>query len=226
MATALGLAAIVSGAQKATDTPAIITYTDPSSTGPIIRFYSDGLGSYIDGTNAVSAFFFPSGNAGLNTESSATRTLTLDLSAPLTSPAVGAPFPFNAGTAGSMTLSLSQQLLNSNGTCCQSGGLLGMAPGATGLSRIGLTFPDPQGRAYLWTIKWGSGVTDSAYTCNLYTTRSADGSYWTIDNIDPLLSSGTCAELDYQSTVKGKSGTLIVYGYFALPFQFVMQEKP
>jgi hypothetical protein len=173
----------------------------------------------------VSALFFPSGNAGLNTESS-TRTLTLDLSAPLTSPPpIGTPYPFNNGTSGFITVSLSQQLLNSNGTCCQSGGLLGMKNGATGLSRMGLTFPDPQGRAYTWTIKWGNGVTDSNYTCNLFTSRSADGSYWTIDNIDPTSDIHHCAELDYQSTAHGKPGPLTVYGYFDLPFQFTIQKK-
>ena len=227
MASLVIFTAAISSAQKqSTNTPAIITYTDPSSTGPTVRFYSDGLGSYVDGTAGVSAFFFPSGNAGLNTESSTTRTLTLDLSAPLTSSApIGTPFPFNNGTVGSVTVNLSQQLLSSNGTCCQSGGLLGMANGATGLSRIDLTFPDPQGRAYLWTIKWGSGVTDSNYTCNLFSSRSADGSYWTIDNIDPTSDIRHCAELDYQSTAKGKSGTAIVYGYFDLPFQFTIQRK-
>src|SRR5690349_13471023 len=117
MASLVIFTATISSAQKqSTNTPAIITYTDPSSTGPTVRFHSDGLGSYVDGTAGVSAFFFPSGNAGLNTESSTTRTLTLDLSAPLTSPPLGAPFPFNGGTAGSVTVGLSQQLLNSSVT--------------------------------------------------------------------------------------------------------------
>ena len=148
--------------------------------------------------------------------------LTLDLSAPLSSPSTGTPYPFSNGTVGLVTVNLSHQLLNSNAACCQGGGLLGMANRATGLSRIGLSFPDPQGRAYLWTIKWGSGVTNSNYTCNLFTSRSADGSYWTIDNIDPSSDSRHCAELDYQSTAHGKSGTLTVYGYFDLPFKFTI----
>src|SRR5438552_2948067 len=224
MASSALLIATVSGFQKPnTNTPAIITYTDPSPTDPTIyRFYSDGAGAYVDGNANVSAFFFPSGNAGLNTTASSTRMLTLDLSAPLSSPSTGTPYPFSNGTVGLVTVNLSHQLLNSNAACCQGGGLLGMANRATGLSRIGLSFPDPQGRAYLWTIKWGSGVTNSNYTCNLFTSRSADGSYWTIDNIDPSSDSRHCAELDYQSTAHGKSGTLTVYGYFDLPFKFTI----
>jgi len=223
------LTATLCGFQKlsaSTNTPAVITFTDPSPTDPTVyRFFSDGAGAYIDGISNVSSFFFPSGNAGLNTTSSTTRTLMLDLSSPLTSPFTGTPYPFMSGTAGLVTVNLSHQLLNSNLACCQSGGLLGMVNGATGLSRIGLNFPDPQGRAYLWTIKWGSGVTNSTYTCNLFTSRSADGSYWTIDNIDPTSDSRRCAELDYQSTAHGKAGTLTVYGYFNLPFRFTIQKK-
>ena len=221
--------ATVSSAQKnQTDTPAIITYSgspsSPFAGTTQLRFYSDGLGSYVDGIDGVSAFYFPSGNAGLNTESSTTRALMLDLSvlAPNSSPSAGAPFPFGNGTVGSVRVNLSQQLLScSSGSCA---GLLGMPPGATGSARIGLTFPDPQGRAYLWTIKWGSGVTNSAYACNLFTSRSVDGITWTIDNIDP---SSTCdyAELDYQSTAKGKSGTPIVVAYYDLPFQFTIQKN-
>src|SRR5207302_7375235 len=114
--------------------------------------------------------------AGITTSGSTTRTLKLNLSAPLTSPPpIGTPYPFNNGSVGLVTFNLSHQLLNSNAACCQGGGLLGMAIGVTGLSRIGLNFPDPQGRAYLWTIKWGSGATNSNYTCNLFTSRSADG---------------------------------------------------
>jgi hypothetical protein len=44
-------------------------------------------------------------------------------------------------------------------------------------------------------------------------------------NIDPTAYSRHCAELDYQSTGHGKSGTLTVYGYFDLPFQFTIQKK-
>jgi len=88
MASLTILVANALGFQKPnTNTPAIISYTDPSPTDPTIyRFYSDGGGAYIDGSAGVAAFFFPSGNAGLNTTASSTRTVTLDLSAPLTSP--------------------------------------------------------------------------------------------------------------------------------------------
>jgi len=202
--------------KSTTNTPAIITYAG-SPTDSTYRFYSDGAGAYVDGSAGVSAFFFPSGCAGLNTEASTTRTLTLDLSKPLTSPSTGAPYPFNNSTVGPVAVNLSQQLLNESGS---SGCLLAMADGGTGVSRIGLTFPDPEGRAYIWTIKWGSGVTNPTYACPVSTSRSVDGSYWTIDN-----TSCDYAELDYTSTTKGKSGTPMVYGYFDLPFSFTMQKK-
>jgi len=206
--------------KSSTNTPAIISYTGSPTNPAGYRFYSDGAGAYIDGSANVSAFFFASGCAGLNTESSVTRTLTLDLSAPLTSPAMGAPYPFNSATSGSVTVDLSQQLLNASGS---GGCLLTMADGDAGKSRINVTFPDPHGRAYTWTIKWGTGVANPAYACAVSTSRSPDGSYWILENTDTT----TCdyAELDYTSTANGKSRTPQVYGYFDLPFQFTVEKK-
>jgi hypothetical protein len=210
-------------AKTATDTPAVITYTDPA-TDPVVKFYSDGAGPYVDQTQGVSAFFFASGNAGLDTESSTVRTLILDISSPVQAPAGGAPSLFaNGSLMGDVTVNLSHQLLNSNGSCCQSGGLLGMPANSSGFSRIGLTFPDPQKRAYLWTIKWGTALTNSTYDCALPTSNTGGTSgYWTVGNISTT-SGCTYAEIDYQST-KGKSNPA-VYGYFDLPFQFVIAKK-
>jgi hypothetical protein len=215
-----------------TDTPAIINFIDGDVS--LYRFQSDfnfartGLGpAYVDGVNNVHAFFFPSGNAGLNTTAntsqSAQRWLYLDLTVPVpgTVP-LGALFPFNGSTAGLITASLSHQTLRFDGAnwvCCGTG-LLNMTVGTTIYSRMGVTFPDPLGRALTWTIKWGTGVANPAYASNLVTTENPAG-LWTIGTA----TGNDFAELDSQSVVHGKSGSPIVQGYFHVPFQFTIQQK-
>jgi len=222
---------VVLGAMN-TDTPAIITFNDGDVS--LYRFQSDfnfagtGLGpAYVDAVNNVHAFFFPSGNAGLNTTANtsqpAQRWLYLDLKVPVTGTApVGALFPFNGNTAGLITASLSHQTLRFDGTnwvCCGTG-LLNMTAGTTIYSRMGVTFPDPEGRALTWTIKWGTGVTNPAYTSNLVTTENPAG-LWTISTA----AGNDFAELDSQSTAHGKSGSPVVQGYYHVPFQFTIQKN-
>ena len=215
--TLVGLALLA----KTTNTPAIIEFW---STNDGFGVFNDGSTTYEDGANNVKAYFFPSGNAGL--ETGVPRRLCIDFRGVVQ----GGQTPF---TADCVQAVISHQLLKTDANnaplcCAVPGGLLGMSAGTQWYSRMTLTFPDPNNARDSWQLFWGptdNTVNSNGLATTSYLNTVAFGTSWQVSTgANPICgTSNPNCDIAALSLISRNKTTL--QGYYHLPFNFTIRTK-
>jgi len=195
--------------RAAKNQPATITFRDAAGD----EFKSDGLGSYNQGSSGASVFFVANGNVTLDLTSS-TRTVYLDFSTPDTNlnQSLGLN-PVPAAYTGYYHAYVTQGVLNSNGTCCTSEGLLGMTTGEVAQSFLSVQFTDPAGQAC--QLNFAKGVGGYAQTTDATVVKNADGT-WTLTTFANDVGELICS---------AKKNSATVEGYFNMPGQYTVAKN-
>lgn len=220
----------------------------PAPPPPAQVLPSSPTEDYVDGSQNVSAFFFATGNAGMQTSATSSqptiRQLYIDLASPISVLRSDVP-PFAASTTSALVsnVSLTQNMLYvSNGmlVCCGSNGLwtLGL-PGAPPSPRYGTMFiswPDFTGRNIQWQLQWGPASTQLTLGSCLQTSVNSGGTVWTVNTVGypgvsaspatlpPCTSEYDKAALMFAPLKKGNVAWTL-QGYYHVPFSFVIQKK-
>lgn len=221
-----------SGAGKTLPIPAVIDFISISGAG----MTNDGKGSYSDGQQNVSAFFFEgTRNAGLYTQAdpgvAATRTLALNLSNPIGIPGVS---PFS-GPSGVINAQINQNMLDDISgqlTCCSANGLKTIQFGDPArYASVSLFFPDPQGRNLQWKMVWGPATA----SC-LETSVNLTNDIWQVNTGNGAslipgcagqsgLPHGSDVATVYSASTTSRKVTWSVQGYYHVPFQFTIRVQ-
>lgn len=210
--------------------PAVIDFVPAQGSASTPGLAGDGGGSYVDGEQNVSAFFFSgTRNAGLYTQAdsnvSAQRYLFLDLS----DPAPG----YLPGTSGTITAQINQNMLDDVSgqlTCCSANGLMTIQYGDPArYGAVSLFFPDPQGRNLQWKMVWGPATG----SC-LETSVNSTNDVWTVNTGSSSvegcagqsgLPTGPDVAALYSASTTTRKVSWTPQGYYHVPFLFTIRAK-
>jgi hypothetical protein len=174
---------------------------------------SDGLGPYVNGAAGASVFFQTGGDIKLDLSAS-TRTVNLDFSSPDTALNQSRGYnPFPALYSGAKHATITQGILNADGTCCTSTGLLGLAPGQVAQSFLAIAFTSSTGTSC--NLVFGKPAPGYENTNDATVVHNADGTF-TFTTFATDVAKLTCA---------GRGNTVIVEGYFYMPTQFTVTKN-
>jgi hypothetical protein len=193
-------------ASSGSNAPAILNFqgAPPNPPAPFPALHSGEAGSagisadYVHATQNVSAFLFSgTENARMNTPASPSQAIVRKTFLhPSSGPALATTsvFPFAASSTSGMihTASggaslISQEILKSDFTCCDSSGLITVTPAnAPRYGRLIDNFADPQARNMKWTLRWGPSLATpgtSAYVQTSAAVNATGAMVWSVNNV-------------------------------------------
>lgn len=191
---------------KTATTPATITLRDAAGD----QMFSDGSGAYLNGVSGASVFFQSGGNVELDLSASS-RVVNLNFSTPDTSLNQNMGLNPNAALfTGPKHVTVTQGVLNPDGTCCTATGLLGMTVGQVAQSFLAINFVNNAGASC--HLIFGKPAPGYGYTNDATVVANSNGA-WTLTTFATDVAKLTC---------DGKGSTTIVEGYFNLPTQLLI----
>ena len=177
------------------------------------KIQSDASNTYQNGVSGVSSSFVANGNLTLDLSNS-TRRLSLDFSTPDAALNASQGILNPPTYTGLFAATLTNTVLNPDGSCCSSTGLLGMAVGTSQPSVLSIAFTDLSGKSC--AVHFAKGVQGAVYanTTDAVATR-IDSNNWTL----------TTSPSDVAVLVCTSKRMSTVEGYYFLPTQFTVTKQ-
>jgi hypothetical protein len=219
--------------------PAVIDFVPAQGSVNTPGLTGDGGGSYLDGEQNVSAFFFSgTRNAGLYTQAdsnlTAIRHLFLDLFSPIQTLGSGPFAGTSTETSGNITAQINQNMLDDVSgqlTCCSANGLMTIQYGDPArYGAVSLFFPDPQDRNLQWKMVWGPATG----SC-LETSVNSTNDIWQVNTGSGSSVEGCAGQSGhpngpdvaalYSASTTTRKVTWSAPDYYHVPFQFTIKAK-